>query len=73
LESPIINLGDPNTVLVTNETDIDGNPRLRFGRIDMGAYETVSHPMDFDQNGIVNFADFTKMAEAWLWEAAWHN
>lgn len=72
-ESPIINAGDPNTILINGETDIDGNPRNRLGRVDMGAYEAASNPMDFDQNGIVNFMDLNRIAEAWLWEAAWYN
>ncbi|MBW8039347.1 MAG: hypothetical protein FVQ85_05055 [Planctomycetes bacterium] len=37
--SPCINAGDPNYVPEPNETDLDGNPRVIGGRIDMGAYE----------------------------------
>jgi hypothetical protein len=37
--SPCINAGDPNYVPVPNETDLDGNPRVIDGRIDIGAYE----------------------------------
>ncbi len=37
--SPCINAGDPNYVAEPNETDLDGNPRVIDGRIDMGAYE----------------------------------
>ena len=37
--SPCINAGDPNYVAEPNETDLDGNPRVIGGRIDMGAYE----------------------------------
>ena len=39
-DSPCIDAGDPNYVAEPNETDIDGNPRVINGRIDMGAYET---------------------------------
>jgi len=39
LDSPCINAGDPNYVAEPNETDLDGNPRVIGGRIDMGAYE----------------------------------
>jgi hypothetical protein len=35
-----INAGDPNYVPEPNETDLDGNPRVIAGRIDMGAYES---------------------------------
>ena len=37
--SPCIDAGDPNYVAEPNETDLDGNPRVISGRIDMGAYE----------------------------------
>jgi predicted outer membrane repeat protein len=37
--SPCINAGDPNYLVLTNETDLDGNPRVIGCRIDMGAYE----------------------------------
>ncbi len=38
-DSPCIDAGDPNYVAEPNETDLDGNPRVIAGRIDMGAYE----------------------------------
>jgi hypothetical protein len=34
-----IDAGDPNYLPEPNETDLDGNPRVINGRIDMGAYE----------------------------------
>jgi len=37
--SPCINAGVPNYTPVPNETDIDGQPRVIGGRIDMGTYE----------------------------------
>jgi hypothetical protein len=37
--SPCIDAGDPDYVAGSNETDLDGNPRIISGRIDMGAYE----------------------------------
>ncbi|MBN1806540.1 MAG: hypothetical protein JW837_14930 [Sedimentisphaerales bacterium] len=39
LISPCVDTGDPNSVPGSDETDLDGNPRLIKGRIDMGAYE----------------------------------
>jgi len=42
--SPCIDAGDPNYVAGPNETDLDGNPRVMNGRIDMGAYEL--NPLD---------------------------
>lgn len=37
--SPCIDSGDPNYVSGPDETDLDANPRITGGRIDMGAYE----------------------------------
>jgi len=37
--SPAINTGDPAFVPATGETDIDGNPRVVDGRVDIGADE----------------------------------
>jgi hypothetical protein len=42
-DSPCIDTGDPNYVPEPNETDLDGNPRVRGDAIDMGAYETIIH------------------------------
>jgi hypothetical protein len=39
LDSPCFNAGDPNYNAVDDETDIDGDPRVMRGRIDMGADE----------------------------------
>jgi hypothetical protein len=38
-DSPCIDAGDPSCVAGPDETDLDGNPRIANGRIDMGAYE----------------------------------
>jgi len=39
--SPCIDAGDPNYIAGPNETDLDGNPRVMDGRVDMGAYEQL--------------------------------
>jgi predicted outer membrane repeat protein len=72
IDSPCINAGNPNYIPESGETDIDSQPRIKLGRIDMGAYEGNTHPMDIDQDGIVNFLDFSQFAQAWLWKSAWH-
>jgi len=38
-ESLCINAGNPNYIPEPNETDLDGNPRISEGQIDMGCYE----------------------------------
>jgi predicted outer membrane repeat protein len=38
-DSPCIDAGDPNYVAGPNETDLDGNPRIVNGVVDMGAFE----------------------------------
>ncbi|MHC4621163.1 MAG: PKD domain-containing protein, partial [Planctomycetota bacterium] len=38
-DSPCINAGDPNFVPEPGETDIDGDPRVLLGRVDIGADE----------------------------------
>lgn len=37
--SPCVDTGNPSYIPDTNETDIDGNPRIFSNNIDMGAYE----------------------------------
>jgi parallel beta-helix repeat protein len=37
--SPCIDAGDPNYSPGSNKKDLDGNPRIVNGRVDMGAYE----------------------------------
>jgi hypothetical protein len=45
--SPCIDAGDPNFLADPNETDLDGNPRIINGIVDMGAYETLL-PIEVD-------------------------
>ncbi|MHC4258847.1 MAG: choice-of-anchor Q domain-containing protein [Planctomycetota bacterium] len=42
--SPCIDAGDPDYIAEPNETDLDGKPRIIYGRIDMGAYEFQNAP-----------------------------
>jgi hypothetical protein len=46
-DSPCINAGDPAFVPEPNETDIDGEPRVMLGRVDMGADEFNPFDIDF--------------------------
>jgi len=47
---------------------MDGQPRVRLGRVDMGVDEANSNPADFNENGQVNLPDFSILAAAWLTE-----
>jgi len=60
-DSPCINTGDPNYIAEPNETDLDGNPRIIGGRIDMGAYE-------FNHIPVACIVDGNQVVEA---EAPW--
>ncbi len=42
--SSCIDTGDPDHVTGPEETDLDGNPRVMGGRIDMGAFESSDDP-----------------------------
>ncbi|MBW8041181.1 MAG: hypothetical protein FVQ85_14420 [Planctomycetes bacterium] len=49
--SPCIDTGDPAYIPVPNETDLDNQPRVIGGQIDMGAYEhALLVPVDVDVN-----------------------
>ena len=48
-QSPCVDTGDPQLILMPSETDIDGNPRLAGERIDIGADE-VPMPVSITVN-----------------------
>jgi hypothetical protein len=55
--SPCINAGDVSAVPQSVTTDLDGNPRILDGVVDMGAYETQGPRtiyVDLDANGLNN-------------------
>ena len=55
-DSPCLDAGDPDYVALPDETDLDGNPRVVNGRIDMGAYEhTAAVPVEVGISpGVIN-------------------
>jgi len=63
--SPCINAGDPSGNY-TGQVDIDGQPRVAYGRVDMGADEVFPIAGDFEPDGDVDFADFAIFANHWL-------
>jgi hypothetical protein len=60
-----VDTGDPNFAWDANETDIDGEARVKYGRVDIGADEFYWSPADFNGDGIVNFLDYAMLA--WHW------
>ncbi|MBN2019514.1 MAG: S8 family serine peptidase [Sedimentisphaerales bacterium] len=63
--SPCINAGDP-TENYTDQIDIDGEPRVLYGRADMGADEVFPIAGDFEPDEDVDLADLSTLANYWL-------
>jgi len=55
--------GDPDGSY--DETDIDGESRVYYGRVDMGGDEYYWSAADIDEDGRVKFADYAMLAVAW--------
>ncbi|UCF44326.1 MAG: hypothetical protein JSV99_05270 [Planctomycetota bacterium] len=66
--SPCFNAGDPGFTPDPNKVDIDGEPRTRYGRVDMGADELFQIAPDFEPDGDVDFADLVVFTGQWLLE-----
>ena len=64
-ESICKNAGDPNGDY-NGETDIDGENRVYYGRVDAGGDEYYFPKADYDINWIVNLPDYSKFADNWL-------
>jgi len=62
--SPCFNAGDPNRDY-TGQTDMDGAPRVRYGRPDLGVYEVFPLGCDFEPDGDVDIADFASFSTVW--------
>ncbi len=62
--SPCINAGDPRFVALPDQTDIDGDPRVLGGRVDIGADE-IGAAGDLDGDGDVDTADLVLLLGAW--------
>jgi hypothetical protein len=55
--SPAINAGNPDFTADAGEADFEGDPRVLYGRLDIGADEWFN-PGDFDGDGDVDLLDF---------------
>jgi len=63
--SPCFNTGDPGGDY-SGQVDIDRQPRVAYGRVDIGADEVFPIAGDFEPDGDVDFADFAIFANHWL-------
>ena len=63
--SPCINAGKP-TGNYTGQTDIDGDPRVVYGLVDMGADEVYPIAGDFELDEDIDIADLRILADCWL-------
>lgn len=67
--SPVLNAGENSYIPSGITTDIDGNPRINYGFVDMGAYEKQLQLAVPDANGIV-YVDYTKTGNGSSWANA---
>jgi hypothetical protein len=63
-DSPCINAGDGGGDYL-NMVDLDGEPRVMGGRVDMGADEVGEKQADLTRDGIINFEDFSIFSQSW--------
>jgi predicted outer membrane repeat protein len=64
-DSPCIDAGDPGFVAGEGEVDIDGEPRVMGGRVDMGADEVGEKQADFTRDGRIDVSDLAVLSGAW--------
>ncbi|GAG07915.1 unnamed protein product, partial [marine sediment metagenome] len=64
--STCINNGDPNFFTTCGTTDIDGEPAILYGRIDIGADEFRSIDGDFEPDGDVDLTDLRILTNSLL-------
>lgn len=62
--SPCIQAGDPQTVVGQDEVDIDGDPRILYGRIDIGFDEVVQR--DYSGDSLVDMEDLLVWTGHWM-------
>jgi len=62
--SPCKDAGDP-AGSYPGESDIDGEKRIHYGRVDIGADEYYYSPADFDSDETVNFVDYAFFSAHW--------
>jgi parallel beta-helix repeat protein len=64
--SACIDAGDNNSVPVLSTTDVDGEQRVFEGTVDIGADEFVTNPLDWNNNGIIDYLELVVLNDQWL-------
>jgi hypothetical protein len=72
-DSPYIDAGTNENIPYT-ATDIEGNPRIANGTVDLGAYEFTTntpHPADINENWVIESEEFNAYNTAWKNVNSW--
>jgi len=72
-DSPYIDAGTNENIPYT-ATDIEGNPRIANGTVDLGAYEFTTntpHPADTNENWVIEYEEFNAYNTAWKNVNSW--
>ena len=72
--SPAINAGANDSVDSSDSLDLDGNPRVIDGAIDIGAYErnlTALHPADTNGDSVISSSEFEVYNGSWRTNEEW--
>ena len=64
-DSPCVDAGDPAFVPEEGEVDIDGEPRVMGGRVDMGGDEVGEKQADFTRDGRIDISDLAVLSGSW--------
>ena len=73
-DSPALDAGTNEAVTDLDATDLDGNPRILNGTVDIGAYERNTaplHPADTNEDSIITLDEFNAYNTAWRANDTW--
>ena len=73
-DSPAIDSGTNDALSAENQTDLDGNPRVLSGTVDIGAFERNTaplHPADTNGDSSISSDEFNAYNAAWRANDIW--